>query len=437
MSARDGRAVALASYPSTAEKASAVEAPSGAAADAKRLRERKRRFVRGLRRGVLGALVLGAAVVAVLALRPRPVPIDAVRATLGPLSVTVEESGMTRVKDRYLISAPVGGRVSRLGLDPGDAVREGEAIVEIAPAVSPLLDDRARAEAEARLGASLSALGQAQAQAARAATAKRFADQELERTTLLAKNGSVAPQVLEQAQFAADTHAAEVSSALFATKVAQEEVRIARVALGRNGRASDHHVDVLSPVTGRVLRVHQKSAGVVAPGAALVEIGDPTALEVVVDLLTTDAVRVSPGTPVKIDGWGGDEPLSGRVRRVEPSAFTRPSALGVDEQRVNVIIAPTGVPEAWIALCDGYRVQAHLVLWSSPSVLRVPHGAVFRRGSGWAAFRIDDGVARLTPVTLGHRGETDVEITSGLAPSTLIAVHPGDRVKDGVKVEVR
>jgi len=158
---------------------------------------------------------------------------------------------------------------------------------------------------------------------------------------------------------------------------------------------------------------------------------------VVVDLLTTDAVRVSPGTEVTIDGWGGERPLAGRVRRIEPSAFTRPSALGVDEQRVNVIVALTDPPGVWAALRDGFGVQTHLVLWHGDNVLHVPHGAVFRHGDGWATFRIEGGVARLTPVKLGHRGETEVEVIGGLSPSTPIAVHPGDRVKDGVRVEAR
>lgn len=421
----------------TTEKIAMPEARSDSP-NLKHRRERKRKIVRATRRAILAAALVGAAIAAVLALRPRPVPVDATRVTAGPLTVSVEESGMTRVKDRYLVSAPVAGHVSRVNLEPGDVVHEGDALAEIAPATSPLLDERTRAEAEARLGAAESALGQARSQIARATAEKQFADQELARTEQLAKTGSVAPQVLDEARFAVTTRAAEVSSAAFAAKVAQEEVRLAKVTLGRSasGRA-DHHVDVLSPVSGSVLRVHQKSAGIVAAGTSIVEIGDPGALEVVVDLLTTDAVRVSPGTPVKIDGWGGDRSLSGRVRRVEPSAFTRPSALGVDEQRVNVVITPTDPPETWTSLGDGYRVQANLVLWRGENVLRVPHGAVFRHGDGWAAFRIDDDVAHLTPVTLGHRGDTEVEIVSGLTASDRVAVHPGDRVKDGVRVEIR
>jgi HlyD family secretion protein len=232
--------------------------------------------------------------------------------------------------------------------------------------------------------------------------------------------------------------AEEVSSADFATKVATEEVRLAQATLGgRDGARKDHHVDVLSPVSGRVLRVHQKSAAVVQAGALLMEVGDPQALEVVVDLLTTDAVHVTPGTPATVEGWGGETPLAGRVRRIEPSAFTRPSALGVDEQRVNVLLALTDPYERWAALADGYRVEARLVLWSGAGVLKVPQGAVFRYGDGWAVFRIERGIARLTRVAVGHRGETDVEIVSGLDAGDRVAVHPGDRVKDGARVEER
>jgi HlyD family secretion protein len=186
-----------------------------------------------------------------------------------------------------------------------------------------------------------------------------------------------------------------------------------------------------------VLRVHQKSAGVVQAGTLLVEVGDPAALEIVVDLLTTDAVQIAPGTPATIEGWGGGVPLQGRVRRVEPSAFTRPSALGVDEQRVNVVIALTDPHERWAALADGYRVEARLVLWRGDDVLKVPQGAVFRHGEGWAVFRVNGRVARLAPVAIGHRGDTEVEITSGVAAGDVVAVHPGDRVKDGVRIEER
>jgi HlyD family secretion protein len=183
--------------------------------------------------------------------------------------------------------------------------------------------------------------------------------------------------------------------------------------------------------------VQQKSAGVVQAGAPLLEIGDEAALEIVIDLLTTDAVHVRVGSLVAIQGWGGERALAGRVKLLEPSAFTRPSALGVDEQRVNVIVVFTAPRERWAELRDGYRVEARFVLWQSDDVLKVPNGAVFRRGDGWAVYRVDGRKARLAPVAIGHRGETEVEIVSGLSPGDNVAVHPGDRVKDGVKVEAR
>jgi HlyD family secretion protein len=384
-------------------------------------------------------LLLAAAVLVVLALRPRPVPVDGARAVRGPLVVAVEESATTRIKDRYLVSAPASGSVSRLGFDPGDQVHEGDVVAVIVPAPSPLLDDRAHAQAEGRVGASLSALEQARALSARARASRDLADRELGRAAQLAASGSLSPQALEQAELDARMRAQELASAEFAAKVAAEEVRIAQAALDPTGgdRARRHHVDVVSPVSGRVLRVHQKSATVVQAGALLLEVGDPAVLEVVVDLLTTDAVHISPGTPATILGYGEDAPLAARVRRLEPCAFTRPSALGVDEQRVNVILALTDPRERWATLADGYRVEARLVLWRGDDVVKVPHGAVFRRGDGWAAFRIDGGVARLVPVVVGHRGDAEVEVVSGLDPGVAVAVHPGDRVKHGVRVEER
>jgi HlyD family secretion protein len=405
----------------------------------KKMRERRRAVARNARHALLAAGLLGGGLAAVLALRPQPVPVDAVSAVRGPLVVAVEEDGMARVKDRFVVSAPVTGSLSRLALEPGDAVKAGDALAEIAPATSPLLDERTRAQAEARLGAALSSLGQARAQVSRAKVAQDIEEQELARSRRLAASGAISAHALEQAEFTRRMRTEELSSAEFGAKVAEEEVRVARVSLGRDGAGAhpDRHVDVLAPVSGSVLRVHQKSAGVVQASTPLLEVGDPAALEVVVDLLTTDAVHVLPGTPVVIHGWGGAQSIAGRVRRVEPSAFTRPSALGVDEQRVNVIVALADPHEHWSALADGYRVEARIVLWQSASVLKVPQGAVFRRGDGWAVFRLENDTAHLTPVTLGHRGETEVEVASGLREGAIVAVHPGDRVKDGVRVERR
>lgn len=428
------------SHPSTPSTDAPVARTLAERADPARrkARERRRSLAKRARQGLLFALIFAAAGAAIYALRPRPVAVDVARASRGPLVVAIEETGATRVKDRFVVSSPATGTVSRLSLEPGDAVKEGDTLAELAPATSPLLDERSRAEAEARLGASVAAEGQARSQVERATAAKQHAEQELERMKKLADAGAIPTDTLEQAEFEARMRSDELASALFAAKVASEEVRVAHVPLeGTRRDAKDRHVDVFAPISGSVLRVHQKSAGVVTAGAPLVEVGDPAALEVVVDLLTTDAVHVKPGTPAVIQGWGGDGPLAGRVRLVEPSAFTRLSALGVEEQRVNVVVAITDPHDKWAGLADGFSVEVRFVLWESQSVLGVPVGAVFRHGDGWATYRIDAGVSRLVPVELGHRGDSQVEVISGLSEGAEVAVHPGDRVKDGARVEAR
>lgn len=401
----------------------------------RRSRERRRKLMRTIRRGLLGVVVLAAAVGVLLALRPRLVPVDVATATRGPLRVTIEETGVTRVKDRYVVSAPVSGTVSRQTLEPGDGVTERQVIAEIAPVASPLLDARTRSEAQARLSAAVSALGQAEAQRGRAIAAAALAESELARTRSLAERGSVAAQQLDRAEFEERMRREELSSAVFAVKVAAEQVRVARAALGAEGASRVQHIEVLAPASGRVLRVLQQSEGVVQPGTPLVEVGNPEVLEIVVDLLTTDAVRVNPGTPLTIHGWGGDRTLAARVRSVEPSAFTKLSALGVEEQRVNVIASFTDPGEDWAALGDGFRIEACLTTWEASDVLKIPLGAAFRRGDDWAVFRVESGKARLTPVEIGHRGDAELEVLSGLDPGSVLVVHPGDRVKDGVTVD--
>lgn len=402
-------------------------------------RERRRKRMRLLRRGLLGVFALATAALVAWALRPTAIPVELGSATRGPLAVVVEESGRTRVKDRFVVSAPVSGNLSRVALDPGDAVQEGDVLAEIAPALSPLLDPRARAEAEGRLGAALSAAGQARAQTARAQAALEQARQDLKRAQALARGGAATSQEVDQFAFAERMRREELASAEYAGKIAQEEVRSARAALGAESEArrTAKHAEVVAPVSGQVLVVQRRSAGVVQAGEPLLEVGDPAALEVVVDLLTTDAVNVRPGSVVTLTGWGGQKALGGRVARVEPSGFTRPSALGVDEQRVNVVIALTDPRETWSQLGDGYRVEARLVLWEADVVTKVPQGAVFRHGDAWAVFRAEGGTARLTPVRIGHRGEAEVEILEGLEAGAMLVLHPGDRVKDGVRISTK
>jgi HlyD family secretion protein len=410
--------------------------PLGRPAPEREQRQRRHARARRVRQG-LGALLLGAAaVLGALALRPQPIPVDAAEAVVAPLTVSIEESGRTRVKDRYVVSAPSTGRLSRLWLKAGDAVQEGDTLAEISPSPSPLIDQRTRAEAEARLRAARSALGQARARLARAVTAREQAQRELERARKLGAAGALSPRDLELIEFDFRIQGDEVASSEFAVKVASEDVRLASAALQRQDRGDEtYHIDVLAPASGRVLRVLQESAGLVQAGTPLIEVGDPAALEIVVDLLTTDAVHVTPGTPALIVGWGGEHDINARVIRIEPSGFTRLSALGVEEQRVNVILGFTDPRPLWSALADGFHVEARLVLWRGEQVLQIPALAAFRQGGGSAVFRIEGDRAELVPVTLGHRADVEVEVLSGLSVGDAVVVHPGDRVKDGVRVE--
>jgi HlyD family secretion protein len=418
--------------------APAEPAPLGRSAPESVRAQRQRGHVRARRvRRALGVVAIGAAtLLGALALRPERVPVEGAAAVVAPLAMTIEESGRTRVKDRYVVSAPSTGRLSRPRLQPGDAVAEGDTLAEISPSASPLIDQRTRAEAEARLGAARSGLGQAQARLARAVTTRERAERELERSRKLSASGALSPRELELADFDLRIQRDEVASAEFAVKVANEDVRLARAALERQeGTQERYHIDVLAPASGRVLRVLRESAGLVQAGTELIDVGDPAALEVVVDLLTTDAVHVTPGTPALIVGWGGDHDINARVVRVEPSGFTRLSALGVEEQRVNVVLGFTDPPASWSALGDGFHVEARLVLWRSEQVLQVPALAVFRQGGSNAVFRIEGERARLVPVSIGHRGDVQVEVLAGLAAGDAVIVHPGDRVKEGVRVE--
>jgi HlyD family secretion protein len=402
-----------------------------------RQRERKRQVSRWLRRALFTLVALGAVAATATALRPRPVPVELTRATRAPLTVAVEESGTVRIKDRFVVSAPVSGTLGRIAFEVGDTVKAGTPVAELAPMAAPLLDPRSRAEAEARLGAALSSEGQAGAQVARARAAQDQAEQDLARYRRLSAGGAVTEQAFEQAAFAARMRTDELQSALFGLETSGEQVRMARAALGRATGvpgAAGRAVEVRAPVSGKILRIQQKSAGVVAAGTPLLELGDDARLEVVVDLLTTDAVRVRPGSRAIVHGWGGDD-LNGRVHRIEPSAFTRISALGVEEQRVNVVIDLDEPRARWANLGDGFRVEVRIVVAQVDRALTLPLGAVFRSGNRWAVFRVDQGVARTTPIEVGHRAEAVVEVAAGLPEGAEVVVHPGDRVRNDVRVQ--
>jgi HlyD family secretion protein len=397
-------------------------------------RRRPRRWGR-LVLALLGFAIAGAIVVALL---PDPVPVELARAERRPLEVTVEEDGRTRVRDRYEVAAPVAGTLLRVDLEPGDTVQRGQVLARLIAPAAPLLDPRTRAEATARVEAARDALRQARSAITRASDALAFARREAERQRALFQAGATSAQTREQAELLAETRAEELASARFGAGVAAHELQMYESALARlSGRGGGGEVLLRAPADGVVLAVRRESEGPVQPGQPLLEVGDPAALEVEVDLLTADAARVRPGTPARIERWGGPGVLRGHVHRVEPSAFTKLSALGVEEQRVNVLIDLDDPHGQWAALGDGYRVEASIRIWAAPAVLTVPASAAFRSGDGWAVFRLDGDRARLVPITIGQHTDAWAEIRRGLSPGEMVVVYPSERVRDGVRVARR
>ena len=384
-------------------------------------------------------LLLAIAIVAAItaaAFWPETMVVEVVTATEGPMQVTIDEEGETRVRERFVISAPVAGRITRIELEPGDEVRRGVTeLVRMAPQEAPLLDPRTRTELSAAVDAARAAVGQAQAERSRAAASLARSRSALARQESLADAGLIARDELEAAQTAVITADEAARAAEFAVSRAEYELQLARARLQTPG-GGGASIQITAPIDGAVLKRLHESAAVVAAGEPLLEIGDPNQLEIVSDLLSTDAVRVPPRAEVLIDRWGGDHPLQGRVRRVEPSGFMKISALGVEEQRVNVIIDLADAAAAR-ALGDGYRVEVRIITWRAEGVLKVPVGSLFRRGEGWALFIVIDGFARLQPVDLGERNDTEAQILGGVSAGQTVVLHPPDTLTDGMRVTVR
>jgi HlyD family secretion protein len=394
------------------------------------------------RRRNIGLITLAVVLLATLAwgFWPRPLMVEVATTTRGALEVTVEEEGYTRVKDRYVISAPVAGFLRRIELDPGDALTQGQTVALLEPLRSEVLDPRSRARAEAQIAAAQAALKAAEEKVAAASAEAKFARDEFARKRKLRASETISQTVLEEAETRARQTAADEQSARFNVEVARFDLEAARTALryslADEGGDRPVTVELKAPVNSRVLRVTHESEGVVAAGEKLLEIGDPTRLEVAVDVLSEDAVRIRPGTRVLFHRWGGDAPLQGVVRTVEPSGFTKISALGVEEQRVWVISDLVSPPETWRSLGDGYRVEAAFILWQAPDVLQAPASALFHFGDGWAAFTVEDGRARRRRVEVGQRNGLVAQIVGGLNPGDRVIVHPDDRIEDGVLVQV-
>ncbi len=378
-------------------------------------------------------IILGSALV--WAFLPSAVPADFAHVERGSVRVTVDEEGRTRVRDRYVVSAPLPGRMERIELEPGNPVVAGKTVLaQFLPTDPGLLDARTRAELEARLRAAESALGGARSDRDRIQADLTFAQSELKRSRELMAEKVIAPRELESAERSAESLERGLQSAEFAVRTAEYQLQVARAALARPGSNRSAAIPLRSPVDGVVLRRLQESETVVATGTPLLEVGDVSNLEIVADLLSSAAVKVKAGQPVLIEQWGGDHSLSGRVRRVEPSGFTKISALGVEEQRVNVII---DFDDAAPPLGDGYRVEVRIVVAERPDVLKVPASSLFRVGSDWAVYRVEDGRAHRQIVEVGQQNGLEAEIGKGLDEGDEVVVYPSDAIADGVKVTAR
>ena len=391
----------------------------------------------------IGMIVGGIVVLTLIGIGfiPRPVVVDTAIAMRGHMQVMIEEEGRTRVIDRFVISAPIAGFMRRIELNVGDEISKDQMVVHLEPLHSSALDPRSRAEAEARVSAAKAALLAAEKRVRAADADTRYAAEEHERLKKLFQSKIVSLEKYQLAQTAARRTQANLESAEFAVEVAKHELKAAEAAVRFSADSSKgvapETVSISAPVKGRLLKIHHESEGVVNAGQALLEIGDTLSLEVEVDILSRDAVRIKPGMKVIFDHWGGEELIQGAVRTIEPVGFTKISALGVEEQRVLVISDLTSPVEQWQRLGDGYRVEAGFILWEGDNILQVPSSALFRHEDGWALFVIEDDEARLRVVEVGHRGGLVAEIASGLKAGEMVITHPGDNIADGIRVRQR
>jgi HlyD family secretion protein len=383
--------------------------------------------MRLMKRLLLPALALMLLALLALALRPRPVDVEVAHVVRGHFEETILEDGKTRVRERYTVAAPIAGTLLRIGLKAGDAVTAEAVVASILPNPAPLLDARARQETEQRLGA------------AEAAEARTEARVDAERSRTLVAQGAAPLSRQERDDLLLHTARRGLEAARFAHHVAEHEVELARATLAFDDSGPDRMRiwQVRSPVGGHVLRVLQESQSPVDLGAPLVEIGDTTDIEVVADFLTNDAVRIHPGDTAWIEDWGGDSPLAGRVRRVEPGGFTKVSALGVDEQRTNVVIDIIAPPDERPTLGDAFRVDAQVVVAALDNAIVIPAGALFRDRDGWATFVASDGVAHKRTVRLSHRSQSNAAVLDGVQPGEAVILFPTDAIANGVRVKTR
>jgi HlyD family secretion protein len=390
-------------------------------------------------------LIIGGAAAALLVYSfiPEPVAADLAQVTRGALVVTVDEDGKTRVRDKYVVSAPLGGKMQRIALRAGDPVKAGQTILaSIVPTEPKLLDDRDRAEIEARVDVAQSALQLAQTKLSRAKVAHEDSVDDAKRMRELFTRQGASEDELQNALTAERIAAVDLRSAEAGVQTAHHEVKLAKAALTRikprsPGETDPWRLDVPAPIDGQVFRLFEESAAVVTPGQKLVEVGDPRNLEVEVDVLSADAVQIRRGAMAQLVQWGGTKPLQAQVRVVEPSGFLKISALGVEEQRVNVILDLLDPLEQRRELGDGYRVEARIVIWEADDVLKAPAGAFFRRGADWATFAVIEDKAQLRTVQLGRTNGVETEVLGGLEAGDTLILHPSDKIGAGVRVTPR
>ena len=397
-----------------------------------------------IKRIIGGLIALAIVGFFVYALMPQPVLVDTAVIGKGPLTVTVDEEGETRIREIYVVSAPIDGKVLRSPREVGDKVEKDKTLLAIIEPGDPsFLDVRARRELQASVAAAAAAVRHTETEIIRAESELRFAQSDLKRAVSLAERGTVSQRTLEKATLDVEVRKAALEQSHANLELRKQELESAKARLiGPEHTAQKVEdgsccVEVRAPVSGRVLQIDKESEQIVKAGEPLLRIGDPKDLEIVVDLLSTDAVKVEDGAEAVIEGWGGLTPLTARVRRVDPAGFTKVSALGIEEQRVNTILDLTVPKDKLPALGHDFRVFVRITVWESDNTLKVPLSALFRHRQDWAVFQVQDGIAQITPVKIGQRNTRDAEILEGLEANARVILHPSDRVEDGTQVENR
>lgn len=389
-----------------------------------------------LRRLTILLIAVAVAGAAAWALWPRPVEVETATVARQTIEIAVEEEGKSRIRDVFTISAPSSGQMLRVNLHAGDAVVKGESVVaSIRPADPVLLDARTRRVAEAAVDAARAAVDLASAEVRQSEAQLAFAKSELERATSLVQRGTISERAFEKAKLDVESAEAALESVKASQMVRKRELERAEAALIEDDGGSKGAccIDVRAPVSGRVLRVLTESEQVVQAGTPLIEIGDPADIEIVAELLSRDAVQIREGASAIIANWGGPL-LPAVVHRIDPTAITKVSALGIEEQRVSVVLWLQGKPDDWAALGHGFRVVARITLWKGEGIVAVPIGALFRQGSDWAAYAVENGTARLKVLELGVRNADFAEVKAGLQDGDNVILHPSDQVADGIAV---